>query len=268
MNQGIVYLVGAGPGDPDLITVAGLQVLKRADVVLYDRLVNPALLEHVPADAEKIHVGKAPYQHALSQAEINALLVSFALDGKTVVRLKGGDPFLFGRGAEEAEACAAAGVEWRVIPGVSSALAVPARANIPVTHRELAGTFAVVTGHSANEFANVIDWSALARLDTLVILMGIENLPRIVRALVENGRAFETPVALIELGTMPDERIVIGTLGSIVEKAETESVCAPAVIVVGEVVRMRQMLVERASIAGRASAASRAPLTRREAQGM
>lgn len=240
MKQGIVHLVGAGPGDPDLITVAGLKILQRADVVLYDRLANAELLEHVPARAEKIFVGKSSNNHALSQAEINLLLVTYAQEGKTVVRLKGGDPFVFGRGGEELEACAAAGVECRVTPGVTSALGVPARANIPLTHREMASSFAVVTGHRAEEFPNVLAWNALARIDTLVILMGVENLVPIVFALIENEKPLDTPVAVIERGTLPDEKILIATLGSVVAQVKAEQVRAPAVIVVGEVVRVRE----------------------------
>lgn len=249
MKNGIVYLVGAGPGDPDLITVAGLKALQGADVVLYDRLANPALLDDVPAHAEQVFVGKSAHHHALSQEEINGLLVAYALQGHTVVRLKGGDPFIFGRGGEEAEACAQAGVEWRVIPGISSALAVPARAGIPITHRETAGSFAVITGHRTNEFANSTDWAALARMDTLIVLMGVENLPRIVAALTKNGKTYETPIALIERGTLPNERILIGTLGSIVERVEAEQICAPAVIVIGKVVGVREQLRQQFSSA-------------------
>ncbi len=241
-RQGIVYLVGAGPGDPELITVAGLKILQRADVVLYDRLVNSELLESVPPHAEKIFVGKAAYRHALEQSEINLLLIAYAHEGKTVVRLKGGDPFVFGRGGEELEACAAAGIECRVIPGVTSALGVPARANIPITHRAMASSFAVITGHRAEELENGLDWSALARIDTLVVLMGVENLNHIVSALIENGKPFNTPVAIIERGTLPDEKILVATLGSVVEQSEMENVRAPAVIVIGDVVSVREKL--------------------------
>src|SRR5581483_11955047 len=158
MKEGTVYLVGAGPGDPKLITVAGLEVLKRADVILYDRLVNPALLEYAPARAKRIYVGKASAHSGLAQETINELLIEHARQGKTVVRLKGGDPFVFGRGGEEAEACAAAGIAWRVIPGVSSAIGVPARAGIPVTHRGLASSLAVVTGH-CQRGGEELDWA-------------------------------------------------------------------------------------------------------------
>jgi uroporphyrinogen III methyltransferase/synthase len=236
-------LVGAGPGDPGLITVAGMEILKRADVILYDRLANPRLLDYAPASAERIYVGKMAGERALPQDEINGLLVEYANEGYTVVRLKGGDPFVFGRGGEEAEVCAAAGVEWHVIPGVSSALGVPAAAGIPLTHRHVAGAFAVVTGHGADEFANVRDWDALARIDTLVILMGIENLAQIALALSHAGRGYDTPVAIIERGTSRDERVIRGSLGSIVEIAEAAQARSPAVIVVGEVVRLRESLL-------------------------
>lgn len=242
IHSGVVYLVGAGPGDPDLITVAGLKALRRADVVLYDRLVNPALLEHIPAHAERVFVGKTAQHHAFKQSEINTLLIEYARDGKTVVRLKGGDPFIFGRGGEEAEACALAGIEWHVIPGITSALAVPASVSIPLTHRDMASSFAVVTGHRADETAERLDWSALARIDTLVILMGVENLAQIVANLIENGKPLQTPVAIVERGTTPDEKILVGTLVSIVERAESENVSAPAVIVIGEVVHLREVL--------------------------
>lgn len=238
--QGMVYLVGAGPGDPDLLTLAAVKVLQRADVVLYDRLVNASILEYAPTHAERIYVGKEPRRHALTQSEINALLVEQALQGKTVVRLKGGDPFVFGRGGEEAEACAAMGIRWRAIPGVSSALGVPTAAGIPLTHRDWASSFAVVTGHGADDFETGLDWSALARMDTLVILMGVEQLAAIVQVLYEHGKPFDTPVALIERGTTPDERVIVGSLGTIVEIGDAESVSPPAIIVVGDIVRVRQ----------------------------
>jgi uroporphyrinogen III methyltransferase/synthase len=243
MKQGVVHLVGAGPGDPDLITVAGVEILKQADVVLYDRLANPRLLDYAPPRAERVFVGKFPGEPALSQDEINGLLVEYANEGKRVVRLKGGDPFVFGRGGEEAAACAAAGIEWHVVPGVSSALGVPAVAGIPLTHRDYAGAFAIVTGHSADEFANVLDWAALARIDTVVILMGIENLAHIAISLVQGGKGYDTPVAIVERGTTRDERVIVGTLGSIVEIAEAAQVRSPAVIVVGQVVRLREALL-------------------------
>ncbi len=242
-GRGIVYLVGAGPGDPRLITVLGLDCLRRADVVIYDRLISDALLAEAPPEAERIFVGKAPGEHSCPQEEINALLIHHARAGRVVVRLKGGDPFVFGRGAEEALACAEAGVAWEVVPGVSSPVAVPARAGIPVTHRELAAGFAVVTGHcSHSEKGDRQDWSALARVETLVILMGLTRLPEIAAALLFHGRGAATPVAVIAQGTLPGEQVVVATLGTIAGDVARAGLKAPATIVVGEVVRLRERL--------------------------
>ena len=238
--SGVVHLVGAGPGDPRLITVLGLDRLRRADVVVYDRLVSPELLAEAPPGAERIFVGKTPGDHACDQDEINALLIRHAKAGRTVVRLKGGDPFVFGRGSEEALACAEAGVAWEVVPGVSSAVGVPERAGIPVTHRSLAGGFAVVTGHCAE--GDRQDWATLARLDTLVILMGLSKLPEIAGLLLFHGRGANTPVAVIAQGTLPDERIVVATLGTIAGDVALAGIKTPATIVIGEVVRVRERL--------------------------
>ena len=239
--SGVVYLVGAGPGDPRLITVLGLDRLRRADVVVYDRLVSPELLAEAPPHAERIFVGKAAGDHACHQDEINALLIRHAQAGRTVVRLKGGDPFVFGRGGEEALACAEAGVAWEVIPGISSAIGVPERAGIPVTHRSLAGGFAVVTGHCAE--GDRQDWATLAKLDTLVILMGLTRLPEISGLLLYHGRGANTPVAVISQGTSPDERTLVATLGTIAGDVALAGIKAPATIVIGEVVRMRERLM-------------------------
>ena len=236
---GIVYLVGAGPGDPELMTVRGLKRLQQADVVVYDRLVNQALLNEAPPWAERIFAGKAAGHHVMRQEDINALLVQRAQAGQVVVRLKGGDPFVFGRGGEEAVACAEAGVRWEIVPGISSALSVPACAGIPVTHRGISGSFAVVTGHRSPHQDDV-DWAGLSGVDTLIVLMGIERLAHIVDRLTQHGRAPETPVAVIERGTLPDERVVIGALSDIVEKTAAAGVTPPATIVVGEVVRLRE----------------------------
>jgi uroporphyrin-III C-methyltransferase len=244
---GIVYLVGAGPGDPRLITVLGLDRLRRADVVVYDRLISPQLLDEVPPNAERIFVGKAPGDHACRQEEINALLVHHAQAGRTVVRLKGGDPFVFGRGAEEALACAEAGVPWEVVPGISSAVGVPARAGIPVTCRELSGGFAVVTGHCAE--GDRQDWAALARVETLVILMGLSRLPEIAALLLFHGRGADTPAAVIAQGTLLEEQIVVGTLGNIAGEVARAGLRAPATIVVGEVVRLRERLQTELALA-------------------
>jgi len=248
---GRVYLVGAGPGDPKLITARGLDVLRRADVVVYDRLVSPALLEEAPADAELVYAGKAPGGHCMPQEGINALLVHEARLGKAVVRLKGGDPFVFGRGVEEALACAEAGVPWEVVPGVSSVVGVTARAGIPVTTRGYGGSFAVATAHRAEDGTDPLDWGALARMDTLVVLMGVERLREVVERLRAHGRAPETPIALVENGTLPDERVVAGTLADIVDRAARARVRPPAVIVAGEVVRLRAVLAETAAAAAR-----------------
>lgn len=240
---GTVYLVGAGPGDADLITVRGLKCLQRADVVVYDRLANPVLLDEAPAWAERVFAGKAPGYKALRQDEINSLLVERARDGDDVVRLKGGDPFVFGRGGEEALACAEAGVPWEVVPGISSAVGAPARAGVPVTHRGVAGSFAVVTGHRADD--STLDWAALARIDTLVVLMGVGRLAHTVDLLLQHGRDPETPVVIVERGTRPDERITSGTLGTIVATAEAHDVRPPATIVIGAVAGLRaRMQVE------------------------
>lgn len=244
ITAGTVYLVGAGPGDPDLITVRGLRCLQRADVVVYDRLANPALLDEAPVWAEQIFAGKGPGYKALSQDEINALLVERAHAGNVVVRLKGGDPFVFGRGGEEALACADAGIPWEVVPGISSAVGVPARAGVPVTHRGIAGSFAVVTGHRAgdNDASDGLDWEALARIDTLVVLMGVGRLPHTVEKLLRHGLAPETPVTIIERGTRSDERVTSGTLATIVTRAEEEGVRPPATIVIGAVAGLRERM--------------------------
>ncbi len=237
---GIVYIVGAGPGDPELITVKGLACLRRAEVVLYDRLVASELLAEAPPTAELIDVGKAPARHRRSQAEINALLVEKASAGLRVVRLKGGDPFVFGRGAEECQALAEAGLAYEVVPGVSSAVAVPAYAGIPVTHRDLASSFTVVTGHNAGSEAGGVDWSGLPTTGTLVCLMGVSHLPEIAQRLIARGRSGETPAAVIGWGTTGRQQVVVGTLADIAERAV--GVEAPATIVIGEVVGLRNKL--------------------------
>src|SRR5689334_13966000 len=199
-TNGIVYIVGGGPGDPGLITVKGLACLRRADAVLYDRLSAPELLNEVSVHAELIDVGKEPKLQRRSQKEINDLLIEKARAGKIVVRLKGGDPFVFGRGGEECQALAEAGIRYEVIPGVSSAIAVPAYAGIPVTQRGVTTAFTVVAGHTGGD-DSTIDWDAIARIGTIVFLMGVEHLPEIVSHLIANGRSIDTPVALIQEGT-------------------------------------------------------------------
>ena len=238
-TTGIVYIVGGGPGDPGLITVKGLDCLRRADVVLYDRLVSQELLAEVSLQVEIIDVGKEPKRHRRSQDEINALLIEKAREGKVVVRLKGGDPFVFGRGGEECQALAEAGIPYEVVPGVSSAIAVPAYAGIPVTQRGVTTAFAVVAGHTGSADSS-IDWGAISRIGTIVFLMGVEHLPEIIQALILHGRAVETPAALIQEGTTINQLIVTGTLADIVEKSR--DIHPPAVLIVGEVVRLQHQL--------------------------
>ena len=238
-TNGIVYIVGGGPGDPGLITVKGLECLRRADVVLYDRLAALELLDQVPPHAELIDVGKEPKRHRRSQDEINALLIAKSREGKTVVRLKGGDPFVFGRGGEECRALAEAGIRYEVIPGVSSAIAVPAYAGIPVTQRGVTTAFTVVAGHTGGSESD-IDWDGISKIGTIVFLMGVEHLPEIVQGLVSHGRGIDTPVALIQDGTTQNQYVVTGTLEDIVEKAS--NILPPSVLIVGEVVRLREQL--------------------------
>ena len=239
-----VFLVGAGPGDPDLISVRGLRLLERADVVLYDRLVDPALVARAPAGAELIYVGKRSALHTVPQDGINELLLEHARTGRLVVRLKGGDPFIFGRGGEEATYLRAAGVACEIVPGISAGYGAPAYAGIPVTHRGVASHVTFVTGHEdpTKEEAH-IDWDRLASdVGTLVIFMGVKNLPQVVEQLVRRGRATDTPVALIRYGTLPKQRTVVGTLADIVEKVAAAKLRPPAITVVGEVVNLRAQL--------------------------
>lgn len=242
--HGKVYLVGAGPGDPELLTVKGLRCLRAAQVVIYDRLVNPALLDEVPASALRLFVGKQPGRCSLRQAEINALLIEHARLGRTVVRLKGGDPFVFGRGGEEALALVQAGIAFEVVPGISSAIAVPAYAGIPVTHRNRSGALTIVTGHETPEHdAPLVDWEALAKLNgTLVILMGVATLAQITQKLLQAGMASTTPAAVIEQGTVARQRLVRGSLADIVERVAAAGLGSPAVVVIGRVVDLSSLL--------------------------
>ncbi|GAB4504626.1 MAG: hypothetical protein Fur0043_16200 [Anaerolineales bacterium] len=237
---GIVYLIGAGPGDPGLLTVRGLEYLRRASVVVHDRLINRQLLAYAP-QAELIDVGKQSDHHPIPQARINEILVDKARQGHIVVRLKGGDPFVFGRGGEEAQALTEAGVPFEVVPGVTSAVAVPAYAGIPVTHRGMAYSVAFITGHCAGSKSLDLNWRALAEgVDTLVFLMGVTSLPTIVNSLLEAGKCPETPVALIEKGTLPEQKVVTGTLADILEKSS--EIEPPAITIIGEVVGLRSTL--------------------------
>ncbi|MEM0448227.1 MAG: uroporphyrinogen-III C-methyltransferase [Methanomassiliicoccales archaeon] len=246
-QTGEVFLVGAGPGDPGLLTLKGLEALRRAEVVVHDALIGEALLNEAPKEAEVIDVGKRGCGHKAEQAEINELLVKKAREGKKVVRLKGGDPFLFGRGGEEAEALRRAGLRVHLIPGVTSAIAAPAMAGIPVTHRKMASHVTFVTGHeSAEKEEESIDWGALAQVGkaggTLVILMGMSNLRKNMQRLIEAGMDRRTPVAVVEKGSLPGQRTAVATLGNVAEVCESLGMGAPAVIVVGEVARMREVL--------------------------
>ncbi len=242
MNIGKVYLVGAGPGDPDLITRKGLRLLQRADVVIYDRLIPVSLLEETRPEAELIYVGKQPTRHRLSQEHINRLLVDRALSGYEVLRLKGGDPLVFGRGGEEALACRDFGIPFEIVPGVSSSYAVPAYAGIPLTHRHISSAFTVITGHEAPDKAeSAINYEALAQLGgTLVILMGVKQLRAITRRIIDNGLDERTPAAIIEWGTVPRQLAYVGTVADIAEIAEDQKIRPPAITVIGEVVRLRE----------------------------
>ncbi len=250
MKEGIVYLVGAGPGDPGLLTLKGKAALERADVVVYDRLISRELLACAPRSAERIYVGKQAGRHALSQEGINELIADKAAAGNCVVRLKGGDPFVFGRGGEEALYCREKGIRFEVVPGVSSAVAAPAYAGIPVTHREAASGFAVITGHEdPTKDQSTINWQSIAcGPETLVFLMGVGHLPGIVEQLIAHGRPGETPAALIRNGTLPDQTVVSGTLGDIVAQAEQAKIRPPAVFIVGSVVSLRDRLDWRGSL--------------------
>ncbi len=237
MAHGKVFLVGAGPGEPQLLTIKAAELLKNAKVVVYDRLISDEILALVPINAEKIYVGKRTGRHVVTQDKITELLVELASAGKTVIRLKGGDPFIFGRGGEEAEALAKKNIEFEVVPGVSSAVAAPMYAGIPLTHRDYASSVAIVTGHSAGDGERTVDWAKIASaVDTLVILMGIESLEAIAKKLLDGGLNPATPVAIIEKGTSKQQRSVTGEISTIVKLAEKKGVQPPAVIVIGKVV--------------------------------
>jgi uroporphyrinogen III methyltransferase/synthase len=243
-GSGMVYLVGAGPGDPELITAKGIRCIASADVLIYDYLAAKALLDHARAQCECIYVGKKGGDHTLSQDGINALIVSKASEGRVVTRLKGGDPFIFGRGGEEAEELVKAGIPFEIVPGVTSAIAAPAYAGIPLTHRQFTSTVAFITGHEdPTKDESSIDWAALAKgVGTLVFFMGVKNLPNIVARLRENGRPATTPAALVRWGTTTRQRTVTGTLENIEARAQAAGIKAPAIIVVGEVVTLRDTL--------------------------
>lgn len=245
VNKGMVYLVGAGPGDEDLMTRKGLKLLREADVVVYDNLASSSLLNEVRDDAELIYAGKRSSNHHLKQYETNELLVKLALEGKNVVRLKGGDPYIFGRGGEEGQELREAGVDFEVVPGISSSYSVPAYCGIPVTHRDFASSFHVITGHEGNHKngVSVLNYETLAKEEgTLIFLMGLKNLPNIVASLIENGKDPATPVGVLQEGTTARQRVATGTLADIVEVVKREGIKTPAITVVGDVVSLRQVL--------------------------
>jgi uroporphyrinogen III methyltransferase/synthase len=244
MSKGKVFLVGAGPGSEDLISLKGIDAIKQADVIIYDFLANKKFLNYAKTDSEKIYVGKKGSCHTLKQPDINKLIVKKALEGNIVTRLKGGDPYIFGRGGEEAEELVKAGVEFEIVPGITAAVAASAYAGIPLTHRDFTSTVAFVTGHERDDSQySKIHWDKIATgIGTIVFYMGVKNLPNIVKNLIENGRPSNTPIALIRWGTMPIQKTVVGTLENIVKKVEEARLTAPAIIVVGEVVNLRETL--------------------------
>jgi uroporphyrinogen III methyltransferase/synthase len=244
MKFGKVYLVGAGPGDPGLLTLKARDLLAVADCVIYDYLINPEILSHVPAAAEKIYVGKHTGEFSWRQEDISRLLLDKARQCKTVVRLKGGDPFVFGRGGEEALAMVEAGIEWEVVPGVSAGVSVAAYAGIPITHRGLGSSVTFVTGHEdPNKSQSALDWKHLANgADTLVFFMGVARIEEIARQLIEHGRCADTPVALIRWGTYDAQQVWVSNLAGATAMVQREKITSPALIVIGEVVRLREQL--------------------------
>lgn len=243
-GSGKVYLVGAGPGDIGLLTVKGMKCLQKAEVVVYDLHLNAQVLNYINHDAEFIYAGKQGGHHTMTQDEINDVLVKKAEEGKIICRLKGGDPFVFGRGGEEAEVLAKRGILFEVVPGVSSAVAAPAYAGIPLTHRLYSSSFAVIPGYEdTTKEESAIDWAKLATgVGTIVVLMAVKNLDRLVRKLMENGRSPETPVAVVRWGTRPDQKTIVGTLKNIVSVVKGQEIKPPAVVVIGDVVKLRDTL--------------------------
>lgn len=241
-QQGEVYLVGAGPGDPDLLTFKALRLMQRADVVLYDRLIGKGILNLVRRDAERIYVGKLPQDHTMAQGEISRLLLRLAQEGKRVLRLKGGDPFIFGRGGEEIEPLAAAGIPFQVVPGITAAAGCAAYAGIPLTHRDHAQACIFVTGHSKDGDLD-LDWNVLLQpRQTVAVYMGLAQLPQLTRAFIDRGAARSMPVALIDNGTRPNQRVVVGTLETIATKAIEAGLKGPAIVIIGSVVRLRDKI--------------------------
>jgi uroporphyrin-III C-methyltransferase len=244
MVHGKVYLVGAGPGDPKLLTVKAVEIIKIADVLIYDRLgVSDEVLNMAPTVAERIFVGKRTGLHEVPQDQITQLIVQKAKEGNTVVRLKGGDPFIFGRGGEEVEALVAQGITFEVIPGISSSVAAPMYAGIPLTHRDYAASVAIITGHRAGDAEKPVDWIKIAHaVDTMVILMGVESLEGIIDKLLTGGISPNRSVAMVESGTLPQQRTIIATLGTIIAKAKENKLKPPSVIIIGEVTTLGRKL--------------------------
>lgn len=244
VNKGKVYITGVGPGDYKLMTIKAVECIGKADVIVYDRLVNMKILSYAKVTAQQIYVGKMPDCHAVPQERINEILVEKAMEGKIVARVKGGDPFVFGRGGEEAEALQAHGIDFEIIPGVTSAIAVPAYAGIPVTHRDVCSSLHIITGHERpDKEESAIDYKTLAKVEgTLVFLMGVKNLPDIASKLMEYGKDRFTPAAVVEKGTTSEQRVVSGTLEDICQRAEQMGIGSPAVIVIGKVVSLKEKL--------------------------
>jgi uroporphyrin-III C-methyltransferase len=248
-KYGKVYLVGSGPGDPELLTLKARRLLDTTEVVVYDQLPGKAIIDSIPDSAEKIDAGKHAGDHTLTQDEINAVIIQKAREGKNVLRLKGGDPYMFGRGGEEAEELIAEGIEFEVVPGITSAVSAPAYAGIPVTHRDHASMVTFITGHEdPTKEETALDWETLANFDgTIVIFMGVKMLGRNVGELMKFGKDPKTPVALIERGTRPDQRVTVGVLENIAEVAKERGVKAPAITVIGNVVTLHDILGEQVS---------------------
>jgi uroporphyrin-III C-methyltransferase/precorrin-2 dehydrogenase/sirohydrochlorin ferrochelatase len=242
VRSGTVYLVGAGPGDPELLTVRAARLLAEAEVIVYDHLVSPPILELGRREAQRIYAGKERDNHTLSQTELNQLLVRLAFEGKRVVRLKGGDPFIFGRGGEEVEALAAAGIAFEVVPGITAACGIAAYAGIPLTHRDYANSCLFVAGHLKDGSVD-LDWDSLVRpRRTLVVYMGLRGLPTLCRELVVHGLSEATPAAIVQHGSTPSQRTVVGTLATLPQLAEAAQLAPPTLIIVGEVVRLHAKL--------------------------
>jgi len=239
---GKVYLVGAGPGDPGLLTLKAYRILKNCDIVIYDALLNEEIVKYIPDHIEKVFIGKSRHHSRISQEEVEHMMVEKAKEGKTVVRLKGGDPFIFGRGGEEAETLTEASIPWEIIPGVSSGIAGPAYAAIPLTHRDCASSVTFITGHDAANKPKV-EWSKIRKdFNTLVIYMGVTNIRDIVKQLLQSNYLPDTLIAIIESGTTVNQRIRTGTLSTIIDMVDTDPIETPALIVIGEVVKYRDKL--------------------------